>query len=77
MPDVTIKDLPAEVHRKLEARAAANRRSLSQEAIVILEEALFDRAGPPTLETVDALRQTGARELDDEILEEARNEGRS
>jgi plasmid stability protein len=37
---LTIRDCPAEVHRALSKRAAANRRSLNSEVIVVLENAL-------------------------------------
>lgn len=76
MPGLLIKDLPLALHRRLRARAAASHRSISREALVILEEALDERAGPPALEEVDALRQTGARLLTDDLVEKARAEGR-
>jgi len=37
---LTIRDCPAEVHRALSERAAAHRRSLNSEVIVVLENAL-------------------------------------
>ena len=37
MAGLLIKELPKDLHKKLKARAAANRRSLSSEAITILE----------------------------------------
>src|SRR5207249_1298459 len=37
MAGLLIKELPKELHRKLKRRAEANRRSLSSEAITILE----------------------------------------
>lgn len=76
MPGLLIKDLPPRLHRRLRERAKASRRSLAREAIVILEEALDERAGPPTLEEVDRMRQAGARPLTDALIEEARTRGR-
>ena len=76
MAGLLIKDLPPALHDRLRARAAASHRSISREALVILQEALDERAGPPALEEVDALRQTGARPLTDDIVERARVEGR-
>lgn len=38
MPALLIKDLPAEVHRWLKGEAEANRRSMTQQAIVLFEE---------------------------------------
>jgi plasmid stability protein len=40
MPNLTIKDLPAQLHRQLKARAAQNRRSLNSEIIMCLQGAL-------------------------------------
>lgn len=37
---LTIRDCPAEIHRALAERAAAHRRSLNSEAIVVLQNAL-------------------------------------
>ena len=37
---LTIRDCPVEVHRALSERAAAHRRSLNSEAIVVLKDAL-------------------------------------
>jgi plasmid stability protein len=76
MAGLLIKDLPEVLHRKLKARAAANRRSLSAELITILEAALDDRSGPPTLEQIDSMRIRGARPLTDAILERARRDRR-
>ncbi|MBI5508205.1 MAG: hypothetical protein HY903_05580 [Deltaproteobacteria bacterium] len=76
MPGLLIKDLPARLHRRLRARAAAMHRSLGREALVILEEALDARAGPRGLAEIDALRQRGSRPLTDALLEAARKESR-
>ena len=76
MAGLMIRDLPGDLHERLKERARAHRRSLSKEAIVILEEALGDRAGPPLLEEVDDLRIRGARPLTQELLDDAREAGR-
>ena len=76
MPGLMIRDLPSELHKLLKERAAAHRRSLSQEAIVVLEEALRDAAGPPSLEEVDRLRIHGPKPLTQRMLDEARVAGR-
>jgi hypothetical protein len=47
MAGLLIKDLPKDLHRNLRARATANRRSLSSEAITILETVLHARAPLP------------------------------
>ncbi|HKS22769.1 MAG TPA: Arc family DNA-binding protein [Thermoanaerobaculia bacterium] len=76
MAALLIKELPKELHRKLKTRAAANRRSLSSEAITILEAALHDRSGPPTLEEIDRLRVRGRHPLRQTIIDRARRRDR-
>lgn len=76
MTGLLIKDLPDDVHARLKDRAAAHRRSLSGEALTILEEALRDSAGPPTLAEVDRMRVKGKRPLTQELIDRARREGR-
>jgi plasmid stability protein len=44
MPAVTVRNLPAAVHRALKLRAASNARSTEAEIRVILEEAVSPRA---------------------------------
>lgn len=76
MPGLLIKDFPEELHRRLELRAAANHRSLTREALAILEGGLQDRAGAPTLAEVDRLRVKGRVPLTDALLDIAREDGR-
>ena len=45
MPDLTITDIPDELLENLRARARANRRSLSKEVIILLEESLEESPG--------------------------------
>ena len=40
MPTITLKALPATLHRRLKARASSHKRSLNQEVISLLEEAV-------------------------------------
>jgi plasmid stability protein len=40
MAAITLKSLPASLHRSLKARAARHKRSLNQEVISVLEEAV-------------------------------------
>ena len=51
MPSLLIKDVPPPVHAWLKEEAARNRRSMTQQAIVLLEERMrrFHRVnfGPP------------------------------
>ena len=76
MAKILLRDVPDDVHESLRRRADANRRSMNQEAVRILEEALRDRAGPPSLEELDALRIRGRGPLSDALLQEARESGR-
>jgi plasmid stability protein len=76
MLGLLIKNLPMDLLRKLEARASANRRSLSDEAISILDAALHGRSGSPTLDEIDRLRVHGRRPLRQEIIDLARRRER-
>jgi plasmid stability protein len=40
MPNLTLKNIPAELHLRLKARADANRRSLNREILALLEAQL-------------------------------------
>ena len=42
MPAILLKDVPPAVHRRLKQNAAAQRRSLQQEALLALERGLSD-----------------------------------
>lgn len=46
MAGLAIKNLPPQLHRRLKAAATRNRRSMAQQLIVLLEEAL-DRPHRP------------------------------
>jgi hypothetical protein len=74
MPGLLIRDVPDNIHKKLKERAARNRRSLTKEALVILETALSETettegAEPPT-------PYKGRFRLTDEWIEQAKQEGR-
>ena len=79
MATLTIKNIPNEVYETLKRRAKANRRSLNQEAIAVIERALEI---PPidvgtTLERTRKIRELTAHyRLRDEELEQLKNEGR-
>lgn len=42
MPGLLIKNVPPEVHRRLKLAAQRSRRSMTSEALVLLENALLD-----------------------------------
>jgi len=79
MATLTIKNIPLEVYERLKRRAKANRRSINQEVIAVIERALEI---PPidvdsTLERTRQIRELTAQyRLRDEELEQWKNEGR-
>jgi plasmid stability protein len=74
MPGLLIRDLPEDLHRKLKERAARNRRSLTKEALVILETAL---SGTNTSEGPETpMPFKGRFLLTDEWIDQAKREGR-
>lgn len=76
MPGLLVKNLPDHLHIRLKRRAKANRRSMSNELIMILERVLEDRAGPPTLAEIDTMRVKPLKPLTQDILDEALKTGR-
>jgi len=76
MPGLLIKDLPVGVHRQLKNRAARNHRSLSKEALAILEAALTGGVDRPALALLDRRRVRGAKPLTDSLLRRAKASGR-
>jgi plasmid stability protein len=49
MPALVLKSIPESLHRRLKAAAASHRRSLTQEAIILLDQALSSpRVDDPT-----------------------------
>ncbi|MDP9122344.1 MAG: Arc family DNA-binding protein [Acidobacteriota bacterium] len=80
MPSLTIKNIPEEVHQRLRESAHLNRRSLNSEAIVCLERSL-GRRRRSVEETLAVLQQLHERlrdlpPLDDELLDQAKRQGR-
>lgn len=74
MTALLIKNLPDELHRKLKERAARNRRSMTNEALVLLEQALTQaEAGP----AAPPIPYRGRFLINDEWLNEAKSAGRS
>ena len=74
MPGLLIRNLPDELHRKLRERAAKNRRSMTKEALVLLEEAL--RKGD-TQDTEPPTPYEGRFPISDDWITEAKQAGRS
>ena len=71
MPGLLIKDIPREVHEWLKREAERNRRSMNQQAIVVLEERMrrFRPVKfPPPIQTRTILTA--------EFIDRAKHEGR-
>ena len=71
MPALLIKDIPREVHAWLKREAERNRRSMTQQAIVILEERMrrfHPVRFPPPAQTRTVLTA--------EFIDRAKREGR-
>jgi len=74
MPGLLIRELPDDLHEKLKERAARNRRSLTKEALVILEMALSGTNATGGTELPTPFK--GRFRLTDEWLDQAKREGR-
>jgi len=58
MPTLTIRNLPAEVYERLRERAKRHRRSITQEAAAIIEQAIGKAEAPEEIwRQVDRLRE--------------------
>jgi plasmid stability protein len=79
MPALVLKNVPEGLHERLKAQAAANRRSLTQEVIQLLERGVLSK---PTLKKLpDPVFVQGLSDLKDpdafaDVLEGLINEGR-
>lgn len=77
--NLTIKNVPQPLHKKLKARAASNKRSLNGEVIDLLETAveLGSTNVNSLIRQIDEVHaRLKVRPLTDEILKQAKNEGR-
>ncbi|HMP72260.1 MAG TPA: hypothetical protein PKE55_03260 [Kiritimatiellia bacterium] len=71
MPALVIKDLPADLHRRLKAEAATHHRSMTQQAIVILKQGLHSVSPVPAFRPYK-----GKVPLTDDFISTAKREGR-
>ena len=78
MATVTVKDLPAKLHRQLKARALRHRRSLNSEILSVLEAATAAQKVDPDdlLGRAAALRGRVGGHLTDSDLAALRQAGR-
>jgi antitoxin FitA len=78
MANVTIKDLPSELHERLKENARMNRRSLNAEVITLLEAAVEPRKlnVEEILAAARAVRSHIKRELTDHEINRIKRQGR-
>ena len=74
MSTLVIKNLPEQLHERLKAQAERNRRSVTKEAIRLLESGLVAGAGQLELPEPVCLRSGKLQTIDD--IEAAISEGR-
>lgn len=73
MPALLLKDLPADLHSRLKEEARKHRRSMTQEALVILEQGL---AGAPNRLWSEVKPVACRISIDDAWIRRAREWGR-
>lgn len=71
MPALVIKDLPAELHRRLKTEARQRHRSMTQQAIALLVQGL---QGVPQVPRIKPYQ--GARSLTNAFIADAKRQGR-
>jgi plasmid stability protein len=78
MATVTLKNVPDELYEKIKTSAAVNRRSVNQEVIFLIEQALAANAAgtEATLAEVRLLREKLGIYVTEEEVTQAKNEGR-
>ena len=79
MPSLTIKGLPEELHERLKKQAARHRRSVNDEVIAILEQALMPsrRSAEEAIARAEALSRHIGKMFDPKLIEEGKREGRA
>lgn len=74
MPNLTLRDVPADLHLWLKQQAVAHRRSLNQEVILQLDALRGRNAGPSDAETrLARIREIALRTADMPVVD-ARSE---
>lgn len=83
MTTLTLKSIPASLHKALKRRAQRNRRSLNSEAIACIEQVVAPSGlnASALLEQIrlsrERLANAGIAPLTDALLDEAKRQGRS
>lgn len=78
MPSLTLKNVPEDLHQRLKEQAERHRRSMNQEAIWILEQALspIRRDAEEVIAKAEVLNQDIDKEFDASLVEKnKRREG--
>ena len=78
MATITVKNIPDELYERLKLMATANRRSINNEVITLIEQAVEQQAENPyeVLTRVRALREKLDIYVTEEEINVAKNEGR-
>lgn len=77
MASLTLKDIPKKLHEQLRDRAVRHRRSLSQEALACLEQAVaVERVDPETLLAKARRLRARVKPVSQEDLDDWRSHGR-
>ena len=71
MPALVLKKIPEDLHRKLKLQAELNRRSMTRQAILLLQQGV-ESHDPLNSINVAILPFKGKRPLTDALLSEAR-----
>jgi plasmid stability protein len=74
MSALLIRDVPQELHERLRRLAQRNQRSLSAEAVDLLEQALAAQEAPPRVLPAPFV---GAFPITDDWLDQVKNAGRA
>ena len=77
MPALLIKDIPKDLHVQLKRRAARNHRSLTKEALAILEGALRENPERLTLGEIDRRRVKPRKPITAAFIRRAIRQGRA
>jgi plasmid stability protein len=78
MPTITVKNIPEDVYERLKMQAKANRRSINNEVITLIEREVNSYRIDPEqfIKEARAIRESIDYVITDEELEQAINEGR-
>jgi len=69
MATLTVRDVPDDVYEALKALAERNRRSLTQQVVVLLEQVRSLPSRPPSERAAELRRRLAGRALGDTVQE--------